>query len=80
MQIVIEKEKYMASPERGGFSESLKKFNKLTLVGALGIAAFGAYFAPVLVAPALAAAALDVGSIAAINTYQDWRKNEHAHR
>jgi len=66
----------MANVERGGFSETLKKVNKLTLAGALAIAVYGAYFAPALVAPALAAAVLDVGGIVVINKYQDWRSKK----
>ena len=69
----------MAHAERGTFfsSETLKKINKLTLTGALGIAVFGAAFGyPALIGPALGAAALDAGGIVAINKYQDWRKKK----
>lgn len=60
----------MANPERGGFVESYKKLNELTLVGALGVAIVGAFFAPSLVAPAIAFAAFDGAQIVAINEYQ----------
>jgi hypothetical protein len=43
--------------------ETYKKFNKLTLAGAIGVAVF----VPVLAVPALGLAAIDAGQIYAVN-------------
>lgn len=47
--------------------ETYKNFNKLTAVGALGVAGVSAFIAPPLVVPALGLAAIDGVQIAAIN-------------
>lgn len=58
----------MAGPEvRSQALEGYKNFNKLTLTGALGIAAFTPALAP-LIGPALGLAAIDVGQIVFINS------------
>jgi|GEM_PF-6831066 len=58
----------MSSLERG--VEAYKNFNKLTLAGALSIALIGAYFAPVLIAPALTLATFDAAQLFVINKLQ----------
>ena len=59
----------MSNPEKGGIVEGYKKLNKITLVGALGVAAISAIIAPALIAPALTWAAIDGGQIILINKY-----------
>ena len=60
----------MASPEtRSKALDVYKEVNKITLVGALGFAAFAAFYAPELVIPALAVAAFDATQIVLINHF-----------
>lgn len=65
----------MPSPEsRGGALNTYKEFNRTTRNIALGVAVVGAFAAPALISPALLWAASDQVQIAAIDRWQNRKK------
>lgn len=62
----------MESEKRFKILEKYKSLNKLTLVGALGIA----YFVPALVVPALVTAGIDLAQIITIDKFNKKKPSE----